>query len=667
MTNYPDSLDDLPIFDPSTSKAKTDSVPMVKSFRNNVSKRIGQRQMKTGRKGSVRGGSPRRGRMAESVYNVSSSARRVVVKARVVKMNNSYGKKSAALHLKYIERDGAGKDGKEAELFDSKSSNKDQVEWLEKNIEWANHTEGEPHQFRVIISPEDAHELNLTEYTRELMDRVQTDLGQELKWRAANHYNTDNPHTHLIVSGIDKNGKEVWIDREYISNGLRNRARELSTQELGHRSEHEIDSSLNKEITQERLTSLDWKIDNVSHGNIVDMSVYPDDINARKMHGKMIARLDHLVGYGLANKENGNEYTLQDDWKHTLRKMGERGDIIKTLHKEANADPSKYRVYDKNSHDNVLVGRLVRSGLHDELNDRFYMIVEGQDGSANYIKTEKDIDVSQFKRGTIVKIENYQDSWIKKSDSVIEKFANTNQGIYDKKRHSEHLKKHPESLPNGVTPDDYTNAISRRVNRLARFGLAQQLGSGLWKIDEHLTEELSKRDKENPNPRKVRVNTVDGRLIHEQVKAEGRAWIDIINSENNAPYSFGSELNKAIKDRKQFMQKELGLKWNQKDLLKQLDKLERKQLSEDYAEKTLRRYKPLKQGEFKGTLQKKITAESGKSYALITSDHNNGMDKEFSLVPWRDNMKRSVGKTVSFGLSKQNIPMVKTLTKGLQR
>jgi type IV secretory pathway VirD2 relaxase len=256
-------------------------------------------------------------------------------------MNNSYGKKSAGLHMKYIEREGAGKDGNEAELFDSKTSNKNITEWTEKNIEWAEHTEGEPHQFRVIISPEDAHELNLTEYTRELMERVQTDLGRDLVWTAANHYNTDNPHTHLVISGLDKNGEEVWIDREYISNGIRNRARELATQELGHRSEHEIDTTLNKEITQERFTSLDWKIDKVSHGNIVDMSVYPDDIDARKLHGKLIARLDHLVGYGLAIKDNSHEYILQDGWDTNLREMGERDDIIKTLHKEIKADPTK--------------------------------------------------------------------------------------------------------------------------------------------------------------------------------------------------------------------------------------------------------------------------------------------------------------------------------------
>ncbi|SMG64329.1 hypothetical protein BMETH_233511751474, partial [methanotrophic bacterial endosymbiont of Bathymodiolus sp.] len=50
-------------------------------------------------------------------------------------------------------------------------------------------------------------------------------------------------------------------------------------------------------------------------------SVYPDDIDARKLHGKLIARLDHLVGYGLAIKDNSYEYILQDGWDTKLREM----------------------------------------------------------------------------------------------------------------------------------------------------------------------------------------------------------------------------------------------------------------------------------------------------------------------------------------------------------
>jgi hypothetical protein len=57
-------------------------------------------------------------------------------------------------------------------------------------------------------------------------------------------------------------------------------------------------------------------------------------------------------------------------------------------------------------------------------------------------------------------------------------------------------------------------------------------------------------------------------------------------------------LNQAIKKRQEFMQKELGLKGNEKGLLKMLDNIERQKLVQDYADSSLRRYKPLKQEMF---------------------------------------------------------------------
>lgn len=42
---------------------------------------------------------------------------------------------------------------------------------------------GDRHQFRFIVSPEDAGQLeDLREYTRQLMDRVESDLATRLDW-----------------------------------------------------------------------------------------------------------------------------------------------------------------------------------------------------------------------------------------------------------------------------------------------------------------------------------------------------------------------------------------------------------------------------------------------------------------------------------------------------
>jgi type IV secretory pathway VirD2 relaxase len=40
---------------------------------------------------------------------------------------------------------------------------------------------GEKHQFRFIVAPEDGEELDLRDYTRRLVDRMEKDVGRELQ------------------------------------------------------------------------------------------------------------------------------------------------------------------------------------------------------------------------------------------------------------------------------------------------------------------------------------------------------------------------------------------------------------------------------------------------------------------------------------------------------
>ncbi len=43
------------------------------------------------------------------------------------------------------------------------------------------------------------------------MGRMEADLGTGLDWVAVNHWNTDNPHTHIVVRGRDDTGKDLII------------------------------------------------------------------------------------------------------------------------------------------------------------------------------------------------------------------------------------------------------------------------------------------------------------------------------------------------------------------------------------------------------------------------------------------------------------------------
>src|SRR6516162_10768476 len=127
-------------------------------------------------------------------------------------------------------------------MFDAASDTADERAFAER-------CEDDRHHFRFIISPEDGAELgDLKTFTRELMLDVEKDLGTRLDWVAVDHWNTDNPHVHVLIRGRADDGRDLVISRDYISRGFRARAAERVTLELGPRSEHEIQSSLKKEV-----------------------------------------------------------------------------------------------------------------------------------------------------------------------------------------------------------------------------------------------------------------------------------------------------------------------------------------------------------------------------------------------------------------------------------
>jgi len=157
-----------------------------------------------------------------------------------------------------------------------------------------------------------------------LMIRAEKDLGKSLEWGAVNHYNTDNPHTHIMIRGIDKNGVELRIDREYISNGIRNRACEISTQWLGKRTAYDLDAQISKEIKQARYTSLDYRIHQATDRHNFDIQESRKNRPFWLSEKQIESRLDTLSKMGLAKKESVFHWRMKDDWEKTLKEMGER-------------------------------------------------------------------------------------------------------------------------------------------------------------------------------------------------------------------------------------------------------------------------------------------------------------------------------------------------------
>ena len=420
-----------------------------------------------------------RGRRAALSLSLRSTSRRVVMKARVVRHHGTRFR-SAPLpkHITYLKREGVTRDGADARMFDANSEVADERAFAER-------CEDDRHHFRFIISPEDAAELeSFRGFTRELMADVERDLGTKLDWVAVDHWNTDNPHVHVLIRGRADDGQDLVISRDYISRGFRDRAAERVTLELGPRSEQEIRSALEKEVEAERWTSLDRALRNIADDTAGVADLRPgasdEDPELRRL---MLGRAAKLERLGLAEQIGTARWTLKPGLEQTLRDLSIRGDIIKTMHRAMTGaghepDVSGFALHGNDGGDPVL-GRLVARGLHDELKGSAYAIVEGVDGRTHHLRFS-DLEMTGDARpGAIVEARAYEDAGGRKrlslatrSDFAIEAQVTAPGATWIDRQ----LLAREPATGGGGFGAEVREAMDRRVDHLIEEGLARRQG-----------------------------------------------------------------------------------------------------------------------------------------------------------------------------------------------
>lgn len=325
-----------------------------------------------------------RGRFVRTWRGLSRTHRRVVVNARIVRhRGQKFRSAPLARHLSYLKREGVTKDGRDATIF-----GKDQDTVDERAF--AVRTEEDRHHFRFIVSPEDAGQMeDLRAFIRDLLATAERDLGTPLDWVGVDHWNTDNPHIHVLVRGKADDDKDLVISRDYISRGLRGRAEELVGLELGPRSEQEIAAGLDLEIKAERWTNLDRALRDYADNamGLADLRPGAPDIEDRELKRRMIGRAQTLERCGLAERLAPSVWQLKPGMEDTLRDLAIRGDIIKTMHRamggQARAS-SDFAIESQPSE--PILGKLVERGLHNELSGEAYAIVDGVDGRLHHLR-----------------------------------------------------------------------------------------------------------------------------------------------------------------------------------------------------------------------------------------------------------------------------------------
>jgi len=437
---------------------------------------------RSGARGKGRGAFGR-GRAASlsALRGLTSHSRGVVIKARVVR----HGPKSAPLttHLSYLQRDGITRDGAPGRMFDADGD--------EANVrDFAGRCQGDRHHFRFIVSPEDAQELSdLRAFTRDLMGEMARDLGTRLDWAAIDHWNTEHPHIHVLVRGRGDDGGDLVISRDYISRGLRARAEQLVTLELGPRSEHEIRQSLERQVDADRWTPLDQALarEADNQDGVVDLRPNAGQKNDVE-RSTLIARARKLEKLGLAAPLGPGQWMIGEDAESVLRALGERGDIIKRIHRglrergleRATAD----FVWDREALSEPIIGRLISRGLDDELKGSAFAIIDGVDGRTHHVRL-KDIDAtSDAAPGAIVEVRRLSPRdggtphivLAVRSDLSIDKQISATGATWLDRRL---VAREPMPLSEAGFGREVQDAMDARAGHLATEGLARRQGQPL--------------------------------------------------------------------------------------------------------------------------------------------------------------------------------------------
>lgn len=643
-----------------------------------------------GRRAYANGIGPKKGWQVHG--GIKYRARRVIVKARVSKLRGG-GSRAAYAHLKYLQRDGADierttdEHGNEVErersgrLYDAFSNEVDDRGFLERT-EQSFDGKGDRHQFRLIVSPEDTELLhpregNLRYFTRQLMGQMEEDLGTRLDWVAVDHFDTSHPHAHVVIRGQTDDGKILNIAGNYIGHGIRGRAEEIATRELGLKSELQITRDLTRQVEQMRPTSLDRALARHA-GEEMLADLRPGVQTGSHLSGitrhHLIGRAKHLSKMGLAEEVQRGRWQLKDGFTDTLQQiesLRERSFAVQRAMKRHNIS-RRVREHGAEELARPVIGRVIGKGLgHDELSGRVRLVVDGADGFVHGVEVDGDTRAGEAREGALVEIGPLR---LRKVDQTIwEESKNTGSpGYYHEYVHR--IRIDDDFRERGLSEAKagaHHKVHMRRLEALARAGIvSRDSDQGFWKIPEDFEARVLAYDRARGRGSGLTLLSQHG--LEAQLGANGATWLDRaqtkLDMETLRPSGYGREVRDALAKRQRWLiaeglaeRVEDGMVAYSKGYLQKLEAREVSETGQKMATEIGKGWKPVSRGDrIEGTYTGRVELASG-PYAKIETQ------RSFSLVPWRDVLERSRGQRVMGRVLERSISWEMGRQRGLSR
>lgn len=654
-------------------RSRAEAAPRLGAIKGAVGRALSDRKgpSQRGASGGISGIRPHvRPRTKAAPTASSGASRRVVVKARIVP-HAAGGAKTLKAHVSYLAREekSAARELGASEAHDGLER---QVDYLARDegpmlgpnefydrsetgidakaltADWAQ----DLRHFRFIVSAEDGEALgDLKPFVRELMGDLERRLGTKLDWVAADHWDTDNPHSHILVRGVRDDGQALVIPRQVVSREIRERAQKIVTRVLGPRV------MLGQELAQEqarrvqelaapRLTPLDQEIISKSvHGLYAPSERRPE----------VLTRLQKLEAWDIAAKLPDGRWRLHPNLKDQLKVMGERAEVTAMLSRIKDLSLPEFDILPA-GRDAPVQGRLVHVGQLDELSDRKVAVLEDGEGRLRYAGFERAADLAALEgaeRGALIDFTPVMPK-IRPADEAVARIADLSDGVYTKERH---LLIEPHTDPALIEGN------LRRLEAMRRANLTERLPDGRFVIaEDHLDRALAFETRQSAKS-PLNVRAVSYWTLAEQERALGPTQLDrVLANEAEAPTGasrLARDFEAALQRRRLFLIEQGYLGSSEitlsRNAIQRLSMLELERTAKHLERETGMPVFHHHVSRIEGVYARRIDLAQGR-YALI-------MNKDSGhLIEWRPALEQFAGRRVQ-GLARGR-SIAWSLTKG---
>jgi hypothetical protein len=355
-------------------------------------------------------------------------------------------------------------------------------------------------------------------------------------------------------------------------------------------------------------------------------------------------RLRRLGDMGLAEDLGHGRWQFVGGLEDTLRRMGERGDIIRTMQRELTArrlgQSRTDRVIDTEI-DRPIVGRLLHRGFSDEHRDRHYLMIDGVDGRVHYLDIGRGDAAEPLAENATLRV-TARSAGIRPVDRTVAEIATANDGRYSVDLHLRHDSRATEA---------FAQSHVRRLEALRRAGAGvDREPDGSWRVAGDHLGRVSAYETRQLRDRPVEVETLSSMPVANLARLEAATWLDRDAAAHDTmpirDAGFGAEVRAVIANRQTWLVEQdladadpAGRIRLRANALLLLQRRELAGAGEEIGRAIGKTYVETRDGDrIEGRIARRVDLQSGR-FALVEKS------REFTLVPWKPVLERQLGKT----------------------